>query len=62
MYMHSSTIDWGFLDMMMKIHSLQESKPWFKAKMASYWYKNSSCGEEMAIRLFYVHNGNSFTG
>ena len=35
---------------------------WFNIKMPSYQYRKSHCGDEMVVRLSYLHNGVSYTG
>ena len=38
------------------------SGPRFNIKMPSYQYRKSHCGDKMAVRSSYLHNGISYTG
>ena len=36
--------------------------PRFNIKITSYQFRKSHCGDKTILRLFYLHNGNSYTG
>ena len=39
-----------------------DSRPWFNAKLSSYQYRKSHCGDKTVVRSSYLHNGVLNTG